>query len=274
MSVRQVWKGKTPLPKSSPTCLNDSPTPPSRNTPHSISPPMNYPQRDQIINQLHTISTLIDSQTPTPTSPLHLLVQPPTNAQVGCHASFCHCCRELVDIVKSRVEYSGSGVGRRGDIPFNYLGLPIGSNMKSIASWKTLVDRFHMRLSSWKANLLSIGGRLTLINAEAKYRGVAIYAIAESCWLRNLLRELHTPLLSATLVYCDNINVVYLSSNMVRVLHVPSRYQYANIFTKSLPSALFEDISYQFDHSISSRSKCGDLWHRYGMPNCTNGLVP
>ncbi|GKD23817.1 hypothetical protein Tco_1225520, partial [Tanacetum coccineum] len=28
------------------------------------------------------------------------------------------------------------------DIPFNYLGLPIGSNMKSIASWKTLVDRF------------------------------------------------------------------------------------------------------------------------------------
>ncbi|GJY05537.1 RNA-directed DNA polymerase, eukaryota, reverse transcriptase zinc-binding domain protein [Tanacetum coccineum] len=25
-----------------------------------------------------------------------------------------------------------------GDIPFNYLGLPIGSNMKSIASWKTL----------------------------------------------------------------------------------------------------------------------------------------
>ncbi|GJX17340.1 hypothetical protein Tco_0218172 [Tanacetum coccineum] len=49
-----------------------------------------------------------------------------------------------------------------GDIPFNYLGLPIGSNMKSIASWKTLVDRFHMRLSSWKANLLSIGGRLNL----------------------------------------------------------------------------------------------------------------
>ncbi|GJR94410.1 hypothetical protein Tco_0266584 [Tanacetum coccineum] len=82
MSVRQVWKRKTPLPKSSPTCHNDSPPPPSRNTPHSISPPMNYPQRDRIINQLHTISTLIDSQTPTPTSPPHPLVQPPTNAQI------------------------------------------------------------------------------------------------------------------------------------------------------------------------------------------------
>ncbi|GJS92524.1 hypothetical protein Tco_0799492 [Tanacetum coccineum] len=114
MSVRQVWKRKTPLPKSSPTCHNDSPPPPSRNTPHSISPPMNYPQRDRIINQLHTISTLIDSQTPTPTSPPHPLVQPPTNAQVGCHASFCHCCRRLVDIVKSPSGSTGSGIGKSG----------------------------------------------------------------------------------------------------------------------------------------------------------------
>ncbi|GJW71852.1 hypothetical protein Tco_0128769 [Tanacetum coccineum] len=32
-----------------------------------------------------------------------------------------------------------------GDVPFNYLGLPIGSNMKSIASWKSLLIVFHMR---------------------------------------------------------------------------------------------------------------------------------
>ncbi|GJT55780.1 RNA-directed DNA polymerase, eukaryota, reverse transcriptase zinc-binding domain protein [Tanacetum coccineum] len=50
-----------------------------------------------------------------------------------------------------------------GNIPFNYIGLPIASNMKSITGWKMLVDRFHLRLSTWKANLLSIGGRLTLI---------------------------------------------------------------------------------------------------------------
>ncbi|GJU56833.1 RNA-directed DNA polymerase, eukaryota, reverse transcriptase zinc-binding domain protein [Tanacetum coccineum] len=64
-----------------------------------------------------------------------------------------------------------------GDIPFNYLGLPIGSNMKSIASWKTLVDRFHMRLSSWKANLLSIGGRLTLIKSV-----LGSLALQETCY--------------------------------------------------------------------------------------------
>ncbi|GKC98884.1 hypothetical protein Tco_1169159 [Tanacetum coccineum] len=92
MSVRQVWKRKTPLPKSSLTYHNNSPPPPPRNTPYSISPPMNYPQRDQIIDQLHAISTLIDSHTPTPSNLPHQLVPPPTNDQVGCHASFCHCC--------------------------------------------------------------------------------------------------------------------------------------------------------------------------------------
>ncbi|GKB67159.1 RNA-directed DNA polymerase, eukaryota [Tanacetum coccineum] len=52
-----------------------------------------------------------------------------------------------------------------GNIPFNYLGLPIGSNMKSIASWKMLIDRFRSRLSTWKASFLSIGCRLTLIKS-------------------------------------------------------------------------------------------------------------
>ncbi|GJY60917.1 DNA-binding pseudobarrel domain-containing protein [Tanacetum coccineum] len=78
-----------------------------------------------------------------------------------------------------------------------------------------------------------------------------------------VLLELHTPLSTATLVYCDNVSVVYLftnpmqhqrtqhieidihfvreyvASSQVRVLHVPSRFQYADIFTKGLPTALF-----------------------------------
>ncbi|GJS48076.1 ribonuclease H-like domain-containing protein [Tanacetum coccineum] len=37
----------------------------------------------------------------------------------------------------------------------------------------------------------------------SEYRGVA-KAVAETAWLRNLLLELHTPLLSVTLVYYDN----------------------------------------------------------------------
>ncbi|GJX98291.1 ribonuclease H-like domain-containing protein [Tanacetum coccineum] len=96
-------------------------------------------------------------------------------------------------------------------------------------------------------------------NAEAEYQGVA-NVVTESAWLRNLLRELHSPLLTATLVYCDNVSAVYMSANLVqhqrtkhikidihfvrdmvtagqvRVLHVPSLFQHADIFTKGLPS--------------------------------------
>ncbi|GJS17194.1 ribonuclease H-like domain-containing protein [Tanacetum coccineum] len=118
-------------------------------------------------------------------------------------------------------------------------------------------------------NLLSWSAKrqptLSRSSAEAEYRGVA-NAVAETCWLWNLLRELHTPLSSATLVYCDNISAVYLSCNPVQhqrtkhieidiyfirdlvvagqvcILHVPSRYQFVDIFTKGLPSALFEEF--------------------------------
>nr|GEX95243.1 ribonuclease H-like domain-containing protein [Tanacetum cinerariifolium] len=98
--------------------------------------------------------------------------------------------------------------------------------------------------------------------AEVEYRGIA-NVVVETAWIRNLLCELHTPLFTTTLVYCDNVSVVYMSVNpvqsqrtkhieidihfvrdfvasgQVRVLHVPLRFQYADIFTKGLPTALF-----------------------------------
>nr|GEY71479.1 hypothetical protein [Tanacetum cinerariifolium] len=113
---------------------------------------------------------------------------------------------------------------------------------------------------------------LSRSSAEVEYRGVS-NVVAETCWLRNLLRELHTPLSSVTFVYCDNVSVIYLSSNPVQhqrtkhieidihfvrdlvatgqvwVLHVPYRYQFADIFTKDLPSALLEE----FRSSLSVR---------------------
>lgn len=52
-------------------------------------------------------------------------------------------------------------------------------------------------------------------SAEAEYKGVA-NAVAETCWVRNLLLELKCPVKAATLVYCDNISAVYLSTNPVK----------------------------------------------------------
>ena len=64
-----------------------------------------------------------------------------------------------------------------GSLPFSYLGLPIGSNMRRIANWQVLTDRFKARMSGWKANLLSIGGRLTLIKSELGSLGIYYLSI-------------------------------------------------------------------------------------------------
>jgi hypothetical protein len=90
--------------------------------------------------------------------------------------------------------------------------------------------------------------------------------VAEACWLRQLLQELHSPLSRATLVYCDNVSVVYLSTNPVQhwctkhveidlhfvreriavgdvcVIHVPTTSQFADIFTRGLPSSVFSEF--------------------------------
>ncbi|GKC33315.1 ribonuclease H-like domain-containing protein [Tanacetum coccineum] len=68
-------------------------------------------------------------------------------------------------------------------------------------------------------NLLSWSAKrqhtLSRSSAEAEYRGVA-HGVAETAWLRNLLRELHSPPSTATLVYCDNVSAVYMSANLVQ----------------------------------------------------------
>jgi hypothetical protein len=67
-------------------------------------------------------------------------------------------------------------------------------------------------LVSWSAKWQTIVSRSS---AEAEYRVIA-NGVAEATWLRQLLHELQTPLSRCTLVYCDNIDVVYLSTNSVQ----------------------------------------------------------
>ncbi|KAJ9557968.1 hypothetical protein OSB04_012582 [Centaurea solstitialis] len=117
-------------------------------------------------------------------------------------------------------------------------------------------------LVSWSSKRQHVVSRS---NAEAEYRGIA-NVVAEAAWLRNLLLELSCPLSRATVVFCDNVSAMYLASNPVqhqrtkhveidlhfvrervaighvRVFHVPFAYQYADIFTKGLPSSLFLDF--------------------------------
>jgi hypothetical protein len=117
-------------------------------------------------------------------------------------------------------------------------------------------------LISWSSKRQNTVSRSS---AEAEYRAVA-NAVAEATWLRQLLTELHTPLHKTTLVFCDNISTICMSKNPVqhqrtkhveidlhfvrervalgdvRVLHVPTTSQFADIFTKGLPTSVFSEF--------------------------------
>ena len=119
-------------------------------------------------------------------------------------------------------------------------------------------------------------------SVEAEYRAVA-NGVAEASWLRQLLLELRCPLRRATVVYCDNVSAVYLSTNPVqhqrtkhieidlhfvrervalgevRVLHVPTSSQYADIFTKGLPTSVFTEFRSSLNVRSAPSSDCGEV---------------
>jgi len=50
-------------------------------------------------------------------------------------------------------------------LPITYLGLPMALGKITKPSWGTLIEKMQKRLASWNGKLLSLGGRITMINA-------------------------------------------------------------------------------------------------------------
>jgi hypothetical protein len=80
--------------------------------------------------------------------------------------------------------------------------------------WSTLGYAMFLgdNLISWSSKHQNV---VSHSSAEAEYR-VVTNSVAKACWLHQLLVELHSPLSWATLVYCDNVNTVYLSTNLIQ----------------------------------------------------------
>jgi hypothetical protein len=70
---------------------------------------------------------------------------------------------------------------------------------------------FGINLISWSSKCQNVVSRSSV---EVKYQAVN-NGMAEACWLLQLLQELHAPLMKSTLIYCDNVNAVYLSTNPI-----------------------------------------------------------
>lgn len=83
-----------------------------------------------------------------------------------------------VGVTGTEVTRFASLVGCKAEkLPFQYLGIPIGGSAKRLSFWDPIINKFNKRLAGWKANLLSIGGRTTLIKAVLGALGIYFFSL-------------------------------------------------------------------------------------------------
>ena len=82
--------------------------------------------------------------------------------KINFHKSEVFCFGDAREEAAQYAELFGCGLGQ---FSLNCLGIPIYFRRLTLAQWKQVEKRLQKRLSSWKGKLLSLGGRLVLINS-------------------------------------------------------------------------------------------------------------
>ena len=78
------------------------------------------------------------------------------------HKSELFCFGEAVE---AAIDYADLFGCAHGHCPIKYIGIPIHYRRLTIVVWKHVEERLEKWLSGWKGKLLSVGGRLVLINS-------------------------------------------------------------------------------------------------------------
>jgi hypothetical protein len=82
--------------------------------------------------------------------------------KINFHISELYCFGEAKESMDQYTKLFGC---EQGQFPMTYLGIPTHNRRLTNAEWKVVEERLQKRLSSWKGTLLSVGGRLVLINS-------------------------------------------------------------------------------------------------------------
>ena len=82
--------------------------------------------------------------------------------KINFHKSEIFCYGEARELGREYSQIFGCDMGT---LPFIYLGIPMHHRKLRNSDWKTVEERFQKKLSGWKGKMLSVGGRLVLINS-------------------------------------------------------------------------------------------------------------
>jgi len=89
-------------------------------------------------------------------------------------------------ISNARIDHIAELIGfNKGSLPFTYLGVPIFKGKPKKSHLQPIADRIKSKLSAWKASLLSIAGRVTLV--KSVIHGMLVHFISIYSWPKKLL---------------------------------------------------------------------------------------
>nr|GEZ26816.1 RNA-directed DNA polymerase, eukaryota, reverse transcriptase zinc-binding domain protein [Tanacetum cinerariifolium] len=90
-------------------------------------------------------------------------------AMEGLHAFICkadnigiYIGASIEEDILDMANIIGCGAAK---LPMKYLGVPVGCNMARHNNWEAIIQKISPKFSFWKAHLLSVGGRLSLIKS-------------------------------------------------------------------------------------------------------------
>ncbi|KAJ3680345.1 hypothetical protein LUZ60_016623 [Juncus effusus] len=75
-----------------------------------------------------------------------------------------------------------------GDLPFRYLGYPLSPKIQNREVFHIVIEKFQRRLEGWQSELLSIGGRVILINSVLS--SLPVYLFTAFKFLKWVLKEM------------------------------------------------------------------------------------
>jgi hypothetical protein len=105
--------------------------------------------------------------------------------KINFHKSELFCFGEARDVAGHYAELSGCG---QDQFPISYFRISIHYRRLTIAKWKLVEERLQKWLSSWKGKLMSLGGRLVLINLV--FTNMVLYMISFFLLPKGILHKL------------------------------------------------------------------------------------